>query len=171
MQISQILNANVYIDGTNNLIGRASTITLPDIKTTVESHRGLGMIGSVEFPTGLEVMVTKVKWSGFYPDAIKLGANPFATHKLQVRASFETYGAGGRVSEVPLVCSLVGFWKSKPLGAFSPGAKQETEDELSTSYIKISIGGKDVVEIDINENVWKVDGVDVLETYKKNLGA
>ena len=68
MNIQQILNANVYIDGTNNLIGRASSITLPDVKATVESHRGLGMIGTVEYPTGLDVLTTKIKWAGFYAE-------------------------------------------------------------------------------------------------------
>jgi len=170
VDISQILNANVYIDGTNNLLGKASSITLPDVKALVEAHRGLGMIGTVEFPTGLDVLTTKIKWSGFYGDAIKLGGNPFKAHKLQVRASVERFSAGGREEEISLVCSLTCSWKTKPLGSFAAGAKQETEDELSTTYLKLTLGGKDVLEIDVHENVWKVDGVDVLETYKKNLG-
>lgn len=170
MEISQILNANVYIDGTNNLLGRAASITLPDVKATIETHRGLGMIGSVEFPTGLEVLVTKIKWAGFYADAVKLGSNPFASHKLQARASVEAFGPGGRVSEESLVCSLICSWKTKPLGTFAPGTKQETEDELSTTYLKLTQNGKDLIEIDVHQNVWKVDGVDVLATYKKNLG-
>jgi P2 family phage contractile tail tube protein len=170
MNVSQVLNANVYIDGTNNLIGRAGTITLPDVVAAVESHRGLGMIGSIEIPTGLDLLTTKIKWNGFYPDALKLGANPFASHKLQVRASIETFGAGGRESEVPLIVSLVCTWKKSPLGAFSPGAKVEAEQELSTTYVKVNVDGKDTIEIDILENVWKVDGVDVLATYRANLG-
>lgn len=170
MDITQILNANVYLDGTNSLLGRAGTITLPDIVTSVEAHRGLGMIGSVEFPTGLDAMVTKIKWAGFYPDVLKSSANPFKAHKLQVRASVQTFGAGGLAAEVPLVCLLTVNWKKVPLGAYSAGAKQENEDELSTSYIKLTVDGKDVVEIDVHQNVWKVDGEDVLADYAQNIG-
>ena len=104
------------------------------------------------------------------PNAIKLGCNPFTSHKLQVRASVETFGAGGREAEVPLICSLICSWKTTPLGALSAGAKQETEDELTTTYLKLTLDGKEVLEIDVHQNVWKVDGVDVLENYKKNLG-
>lgn len=170
MDISQILNANIYLDGTNSLLGRAATVTLPDIVTSVEAHRGLGMIGSVEFPTGLEAMVTKIKWAGLYPDVLKAATNPFKSHKLQVRASLQTFGAGGLVAEVPLVCLLTVAWKKVPLGAFTAGTKQEAEDELSTTYLKLTVDGKDIVEIDVHQNVWKVDGEDVLADYIKNIG-
>ncbi len=170
MEIKQLLHANVYIDGTNSLVGRAGTITLPDIAVTSESHRGLGMIGPVEFPTGLDVMTTKVKWAGFYPDALALGANPFKAHKLQVRANLQTFGPGGITAEEPVIVTLTCTWKKAPGQGLSPGAKNETEDELATTYIKVTVAGKDLVEIDIHNNVWKVDGKDVLAAYKKNLG-
>jgi uncharacterized protein len=170
VDIKQVLNANVYIDGTNNLLGKAGTITLPDVKVLTESHRGLGMIGTIEYPTGLDVMTTKIKWSGFYPEALALGGNPFDAHKLQVRASLETFGAGGRSGEVAVVCLLTCSWKTNPLGAFSAGAKQETEDELSTTYLKLTVDKKDILEIDVHNNLWKVNGVDVLANYKANLG-
>lgn len=170
MNISQIFNARVYLDGTNDLLGRAATVTLPDVSVATEALRGLGMIGTVEVPTGLEALVTKIKWNGFYPDVLGMSLNPFVAHKLQVRASLETYGPGGRIEEKAVECLLTVSWKKTPLGAMSPGGKQESEDELPTTYIKLTVGGKEVVELDVHNNVWKVDGKDVLETYRKNLG-
>lgn len=170
MNVSKVFNANVYIDGTNNLIGRAKEVTLPEVAAVTEEHKALGMVGTLELVTGLAVLLTKIKWAGWYADQLTLGANPFVSHKLQVRASVETYGAGGRMGEVPLVVLLTCSWKKTPLGTFASGAGQEPEDELSTTYVKVTLDGKELVEIDVHENVWRVNGVDVLETYRKNLG-
>lgn len=170
MNVSKVFNANVYIDGTNSLLGRAKEVTLLDVVANTEEHKGLGMVGALELPNGLAAMVTKIKWAGWYPDQLTLGANPFKSHKLQLRASVEEYGAGGRVGEKALVVLLTVSWKKTPLGAFVSGAGQEPEDELTTTYVKVTLDGKELVEIDVHENVWRVNGVDVLETYRKNLG-
>lgn len=170
MRVSKIFNANIYVDGTNALLGRAKEITLPEVAVKTEEHVGLGMIGALELPTGLSVMTTKIKWAGWYADQLVLGANPFEAHKLQVRAPQESYEAGGRVAEVPLVANLTVRWKKTPLGVFAAQTGQEPEDELTTTYCRVVLGGRELVEIDVIENVWRVDGVDVLERYNKALG-
>jgi len=170
MRVSKIFNANVYIDGTNSLLGRAKEIVLPDVAVKTEEHVGLGMVGAIELPTGLQAMTTKIKWAGFYADQLTLGANPFQAHKLQVRASHESFEAGGRVEQVPLVVNLTVRWKKTPLGTIVAQTGQEPEDELATTYVKVTRNGVELVEIDVLENVWKVNGEDVLAAYNKNLG-
>lgn len=169
MQISKIYNANCYIDGTNSLLGRAAEITLPDIAAETDEHKALGMIGSISFPTGLAAMEAKVKWNGFYPEVLTLGANPFTAHKLQLRASVESYEAGGRVAEKPLIVLMTARFKKTPLGTFGAMTSVEFEQELYATYIKATLDGVELVEIDVMENVWRVGGVDILAAYKKNL--
>ncbi|HEX2881185.1 MAG TPA: phage major tail tube protein [Polyangiaceae bacterium] len=170
MDIKKVYNVNVYIDGTTNAIGKGSEVTLPDVATETESHRALGMFSAVELPTGLAAMVTKIKWAGFYPEVLKFRANPFASHRLQLRGTLETHTSGGRTGQQPFIVSLTCAWKKAPLGGFKPGAGQDVEDELTTTYIKVQVAGQDVVEIDVLNNIWIVDGVDVLEQYRQNLG-
>lgn len=169
MDIRKVFNCNIYLDGTNNLLGKAKEVVLPDVVALTEDHKGVGMIGTLELPTGLDKLMTKIKWAGFYPEMFA-GADPFTSHKLQVRASLETFGAGGRTGQVPVIVLLTVTFKKTPLGTFTAGAGQEPEQELSTTYLKLTIDGKEKVEIDVHENVWRVDGKDVLETYRKNLG-
>lgn len=170
MRIEKLYNANVYLDGDLSLLGRASEITLPEIVTNTEEHRGLGMIGSVELPTGLAAMVAKIKWMSFFSDAFAKAMNPLTSVKLQVRASLEGYESEGRVSEAPVVCEMVARWKKVPLGGFKSGEHLEREEELAVNYIKLTVDGRELVEIDVVENVWRADGVDVLATYNANLG-
>jgi P2 family phage contractile tail tube protein len=171
IQVSKVFNANVYIDGTNEQIGRASEIKLPDIAATVSEHKGLGMVGTLELPSGLQAMVLAIKWSGFYGDQVRFGGNPFQARKLQIRASHETYGAEGRVEQLPLVVLATGHWKKMAPGTFKPQeAADGYDDELAVSYLKISLDGTELLEVDVFQNIWRVDGEDVLETMRQNLG-
>lgn len=169
MQISKITNANVYLDGKLNLIGKAKQVTLPELTVTTETHKALGMIGNIEYPVGLDAMITKISWHGFYPEALE-SSNPFAAHKLQIKAPVQRFSAQGLDEVVPLVVFLTASWKKSPLGVFGAGASSDTEDELATTYVKVKLGSDVLVEIDAHENVWKVKGVDVLEGYRKALG-
>lgn len=171
MDISKIYNANVYVDGTNNLLGKASELTLPDIVANVEEHKALGMIGSIELPTGLALMTMTMKWAGFYPEVLARGANPFVSHTLQVRANVQTFDASGLVDEQAFKAVVRGRWKKTPGGSFAAQTSTEFEDELTVSYIKVTLGDRELVEIDVAENVWRVDGEDLLANFRRNLGA
>lgn len=173
MDISKLYNANCYIvsaGGMKNLVGRAAEVTLPEIVTEVEAHKALGMIGTVELPTGLAPMTARIKYAGYYPDAIAQGANPFAAHTLLIQGSLETFGGDGLATEVPVKVALRARFKKTPLGAIVSQASTELEQELSVTYAKLTVGGIDRVEVDVIDNVWTVDGVDIREQYRKNLG-
>ena len=60
MEIKKIFNANVYIDGTNSLLGRAREIVLPSVTMNTEEHKGLGMLGALELPVGLVPLDTQL---------------------------------------------------------------------------------------------------------------
>lgn len=169
LTVSKIINANVYINGADQL-GRVSEAKLPELVAATTEHKGLGMIGVLELPAGMQVLTMTLKWAGFYGDVAALSANPFKTHSLQFRASHETYGADGRIAEVPLVATVRGRWKKFQLGTFKPQESAEWEDELTCDYVKVELGGRELVEFDATNNIWRVDGVDLQATFRANLG-
>jgi P2 family phage contractile tail tube protein len=170
IQVNKIFNANIYLDGTNNLIGRAAEVTLPEISVATSEHSGLGMVGTLELPAGLQAMTLQIKWSGFYADHMKAGANPFKAHKFQVRGSVETYGAEGRVAEAPVVWHVTASWKKAALGGVKPKEAAEFEDELAATYVKVVHDGEELLEVDVLQNIWRAAGEDVLANYRKNIG-
>lgn len=170
MQVQKIYNVNVYIDGTNNLLGRASEMTLPEVTAAQDEHSALGMFGKIMLPTGLDPLEAKIKWNGFYADQQKFGANPFTAHKLQVRGNLQVFDATGLAAEQPFVAHLTCKFKKSPLGVYAPQASPEFEQELSVTYVKTILNGEELVEIDVLNNVWKVGGNDILAAYRKNLG-
>ena len=167
--VKRVTNANVYVDG-NSILGTVEEATLPDIKYKLSEHKALGMIGVVEFFSGIDKLEAKLKWNSFYADVLAKFANPFKTLSIQVRASIETYGAAGRTEEKPLVAYMTVQATNFPAGSFKQHDNVELESTLGVTYYKLVIDGKDIVEIDVMSNIYKVSGSDVLANYRANIG-
>ena len=170
IKINRLTNANIYMDG-NNLLGRAEEIQLPQIKHKMADHKALGMVASAEFFAGIDKLESKIKWNSLYTEVLKKAANPFVAVQIQARASLETYNNMGKLAEVPAVAYLSGTFKEFPLGNLKPQENAEYETTISVNYAKLIVGGEEIFEIDVLENIYKVDGIDVLTVYRHNTGA
>lgn len=168
-EIKKITNANVYMNG-SSLLGRAEEVQCPVIKNKFAEFKALGMVGTVEFFSGIEKMEAKIKWNSFYPDVLGTIANPVNAIQLQVRSSLETYGSSGRTSEEAVVCYMTATPKDFPLGNFKQHDNVEMETNFSITYCKLEIGGLPIIEIDLLANIYKVKGIDILSQYRANLG-
>lgn len=169
IQINRITNASVFVDG-NSLLGTVAEANLPTIKHKMVDHQALGMVGVAEFFGGIEKLEAKLKWNSFYKDALVKAGNPMKSVDLQIRGSLENWEAGDKDDEVPLVMYLRAAYKDFPMGSFKQSDNVELENNLSVYYAKMEIDGQAVLEIDVLANIYKVDGVDLLATYKANLG-
>ena len=170
IEINKLTNANVYLNGTN-LLGRAEEIELPQIKHKMAEHKALGMIGSAEFFSGIDKMECKIKWNALYTDVLTACANPFEAAMIQVRASLETYNGTGRIAEVPAIAFITGTFKEFPLGNIKPQENAEYETTMAVTYAKLVVDNQIIFEIDVLENIYKVNDVDVLNRFKQNIGA
>jgi hypothetical protein len=166
--INRITNANIYLDG-GSLLGKAEEIKLPDVTAKMNEHKALGMIGTVELPSGFDKMEGEIKWSSFYKDVMAKVANPFKFVALQVRANVETYGAQGRIEEKALVTFLTVAFKKNPGGTFKQHDNAEFPTSYSCYYIKQQLDGQDVLEFDAMSNIYKVNGEDMLANYRNKV--
>lgn len=169
ISINKLTNANVYVDG-GSLLGQTEEITLPSVMYKMAEHKALGMVGTTEFFSGIDKMETKIKWNSYYPEVMKKMANPFKNMKIQVRASLETYGADGRTEQVPCIVYITAASKGFPMGGYKQHENVEVENTLTTYQCKLEIDGEPIVEVDILNNIFKVEGEDLLAEYRANLG-
>lgn len=169
IQINRVTNANVYIDGAS-MLGRAEEISLPTIKTMQSPHKALGMIGQMEFFSGLDKLEAKIKWNSFYPEFLKKAANPFKAVQLLVKSSMDIEDSTGRTDEQPITISLTGTFKEIPTGNFKQHDNVELESTLGITYIKMEINNEEILEIDVMANIYRVDGVDLMANYRANIG-
>jgi P2 family phage contractile tail tube protein len=169
IQINRINNANIYVNG-NSLLGRADEVKLPDVQAVMAEHKALGMIGKIELPAGFDKLEGEIKWNSIYKDVAKICANPFKAVQLQCRSSIETYGAQGRVEEVPLVTYLTVMFTKNSLGTFKQMENVDNPSGFTCTYVKQVIDGDEVLELDFLANIFRVDGEDMLATYRRNIG-
>ncbi len=55
-------------------------------------------------------------------------------------------------------------------GDAEPGKDTEFKTKSTLTYYKLNINGQDVVEIDVVNMIYKIDGVDRLAEHRKNIG-
>lgn len=167
--VNKVTNANIYLDGVS-FMGRAEEITLPEIQPKMVDHKGLGMVGESELPAGLQKMSCKIKWNAIYPDVMKKTHNVFQSLRIMVRTSIETYEDSSRVAQTPCVIYLTAIPKKAGGLVFKVQDNVEREDEFNVTAYKMEIDGEEIVDVDVLANIWRVNGVDQLATYRANLG-
>lgn len=170
VDVRKITNANVYFDGANYL-GKVSEVTLPDVQIKQVDHQALGMAFMTEIPAGLDKMELEMNWTSMIPEAFKKVANAFNAYTFEVRSSLETYEGAGRVAQSSVVVYFRGMPKNIPGGAFKMHENWEGSTKFNINYFRLEIGGDTIYELDALANVYKVDGVDLLATWRANLGA
>lgn len=167
--INQVDNANVYING-NTFLGKAKSIKLPELEVETIEHKGLGLVGTLNLPTGVNALEGEIIWDGFYPEVAKLANHPFKTHQIMVRANVRTFNAEGLAEEQSLVMILNAVFSKIPLGEYKPKEGAEYSMTYKASSIKQMLGGKVLLDYDAFTNKWLVDGQDILLRYRRNVG-
>jgi len=169
IEVSKVFNARVYIDGTD-FIAKAEEVDLPKIKFKFADSKGLGLYGEFELPTGLDKMEAKIKFNSVYPEFISLASDPFTIRYVIVRGSVQHWANQGVVEELPLKAEMRGFFKEFDSGKVKRADNSEAEATLSVIYYKLNVDAMDVLEVDVMNNIYNVNGVDKLQNYRINIG-
>lgn len=165
----RITNAAIYLDG-NSFFGRAEEIDLGTVKSVMSDFQGLGMVGLIELPDGIDKLEGKIVWNSLYYDAAKRLATPFKTVQLQCRSNVQVFNSAGLVNEMPLVTLMTVMFKEYQLGSFKPRDPSKFESPFSATYVRQVLNGQEVLQLDYLANIFKVGGEDQLAKYRKNIG-
>ena len=165
--INRLTNANAYLNGTT-LIGRLDEIELPNIKLTTEDVKALGLFATIEMPTGLDKMESKLKWNAIYQDNFK-AQSPIKSCSLTVKSNMKSQGAAGVLKDIPVTVTISGVFKEIPLGTIKGQEKIDGLTHVMTVYyVKLEVNGTQVYEIDVFNNIAKFGDVDILESFRLN---
>lgn len=169
IQIAQVVNANIYLNG-KNLLGRAAEVKLPEISAAMKEHSVLGLVGKYELPAGFEKMEGEIIWNSFYPDVLQMQGDIFSAWSLQCRSSREGFNSQGRYEQAALVTFLTVHFKGTPLGEFKQHENVSLTSKFACSYVKQVVNGQEVFELDVLANIYRVGGRDLLSQYRANIG-
>lgn len=164
-----VRNANVILNG-KSLLGRIEEFSGPMIKPKMSTFKPLGLVAETELMSGFEKMESKLKFTSIYADLMVVAADFTEEVSLQIRSSVEVYTGSRRTEEQPYVCFIRGSFKALPSGNFKQNDNVELEADMNVTYCKIEVNGQEIVELDIMNNIYKVNGQDKLAKYRANLG-
>lgn len=164
-----LTDAAIYKDG-KELLG-VGNLEMPDFEYMTESIAGLGIAGEVDAPVvgHFKSMSIKIKWNVTHEKASVL-LEPIA-HQLEVYGSVQKYDAGAGTYDHEQVKVVMKCPPKKVgIGKMEPGKKMEPETEMEIYYLKLWQGGKEIVELDKFNYIFRVLGTDHLSKVRSNLG-
>ena len=168
ISINRVTNARVWIDGTD-FIARAEEVDLPKVKYKTIELKALGLVGETELHTIVDKMEARIKFNSVYPDFIAYASDPTKVHTVIVRATVQFYDQHG-VTVKPLRAEIKGYFKEFDTGKLKKGDNAEVEASMAVIYYKLEVDDKEIYEIDVFNNILKVNGEDKLSEYRQALG-
>ncbi|MBE6012084.1 MAG: phage tail protein [Lachnospiraceae bacterium] len=163
------INFAIYEDSTE-FYGMAE-VTLPEISHITEEIKGAGIAGA--FNSGyighLEAMTLTLNFRSVTKDAIKL-QEP-RNHQLDLRAAQQyrdnTTGTYEKQNVKHII--IASPTKFTP-GKVAPASPAEASGEFSVTYFATFLDGKKMLEVDILNFIYFVNGTDYLADVRKALG-
>ena len=166
-QIPRVLkNFSLFVDG-RGLAGTISTLTLPTLTTKMEEFRGGGMDAPVDIDMGMEKLETSFELFDYEENVLSLyGLADGAATQLTARGALRRDGEAA----VPMIVNMTGVIKEMDPGDWVSGDQTSMACSMSLRYLKITIGGREVVEIDTVNMIRRINGVDQLESIRTAIG-
>lgn len=165
--IEKILNANVYLDDVN-FVGRATEVDLSSVKVKTSDHQTLAMVGPLELFQGIEKLECKIKWAAFNAEVLAK-FTPTKAVKLTIRVAQQQYLASSVINTGQVRAIMVGRIRETNPGTVKAG-EGSLETTWSVDYFRKTVDGRDVIEIDIPNYRYVVDGEDIYASVRSALG-
>lgn len=160
-------NFNAFVNG-KGLAGVIDELELPEVSVKTDDFRAGGMDSEVEIDMGTEKMSAKFKLADPDPDVLSLvGLTRGNSARLIAKGSYVRDNDGARVA---VVAELVGRVKKGGVGQWKSGDKAEGDYEMSVDYYKLTVGGREIHEIDVPNMKRIIGGVDQLAGIRADIG-
>jgi P2 family phage contractile tail tube protein len=160
-------NWNLIVQGRGNA-GRADSMTLPEISIKTDDHRAGGMDTETEIDMGLEKLTAKFEISD--PDPLILGlVGNMNSNSARILAK-ASYVRDTDLARVAVVAELGGRLKKASFGDWKAGDKSGQTYEMGVNYYRLTVGGVEVYEIDVENMIRRIGGVDQLAGIKADIG-
>lgn len=159
-------NLNLFVDG-RGFAGQIEDFNAPKLAVKVEEFRAGGMNVPVDLDMGQEKMESDFSLIQYSKDVLALfGVAPGNTVPLVVREALESMD--GTVT--PVVHTIRGRIREMDPGTSKAGDKATLKCTMTLTYYKLQHGNTVVQEIDAENMIHMVNGVDRLAAQRAALG-
>lgn len=147
---------SLFVDG-KGYAGQIEEFNAPKLALKLEEFRAGGMNAPIDLDMGMEKLTTDFSMVQYSADVIALfGLAPGASVPLVVREALESFD--GTVT--PVVHTMFGRVNEMDPGTSQSGSKPSLKVTMTLSYYKLQHGARTLQEIDVENMVHIIDGVD-----------
>jgi len=158
-------NFNLFVDG-RGYAGRVEEVTLPKLSLKTEELRAGGMDVPISLDMGMEKLECDITIAEYDPELLKMfGLSEGAQVPLTMRGAFD-----GENGVMPVVVTLHGSWREVDFGNWKAGEKASLKISVALRYYRLEMDGKEIVEVDAENMVRKINGKDQLKAMRSALG-
>lgn len=154
---------SIHHDG-RGYIGDGYNGIMPNLALSTEEFRAGAMDAPIDIETGQEKLESGFSVKGNAAEVIKSFAG------TNVRLIFRTSLKDAAGIEIPAVYTMEGLVHTIERPELEAGTLGETTVKMTLNYYKERHNGKDLVEIDVENFIRKIDGVDQLAQRRANIG-
>ncbi|PID40331.1 MAG: phage major tail tube protein [Proteobacteria bacterium] len=155
-----------YADG-YGYIGKVPELTPPKITKKMNEYKAGGMAGTTKVFMGeVEEMTADMTLEEYSPEMLKLwgftnGKDAAMTFRGAMQGGGETW---------PVIISMRGEYSEMDPGSWKKGDDAKLKVTMVVNYLKITINGEEITEIDVNNGILIVDGNDLRAEINTALG-
>lgn len=153
----------VFIDGYGQA-GIAMGGKLPPIKAKTEEHQDGGM----DTPEDIILGIEKLEWEVTLAELSEIAATQIGRPDVPVTLRGSMEDEAGNTKAV--VAQLRGPALSADPGEWGEAKKTEFKLGGTANYYRLTIGGREIYEIDTRAGVRRIGGIDQLAQRRRNMG-
>ena len=157
---------NFLADG-NTYHGQVTEITQPKLALKLEEYRAGGMMGAVKVNLGVEPLEAQFKMGGYMVELLKQFGGSISGTALRFAGAYQQDDTE-EVTSIEL--EMRGRFGEIDNGTSKSGDDTEQSYIVPLTYYKIIENGKDIIEIDMINSVFIVDGKDRLAEHRAAVG-
>lgn len=158
-------NFNLFVDG-RGYAGRAEEVNPPKLSIKTEELRAGGMDAPISIDMGMEKLEMGFNLVEYDPEILKqFGLVSGNAVQLTLRGALVD-----DESTTPMIIKTQGMFTEIDMGKFKAGDKATLQCSIACRYYSLEIGGRKLIEIDIDNMTRIIDGVDKLVEIRNALG-
>ena len=164
---TKINRYNVY-NQADRLLGMGDELTLPDFEASKETVSGAGILGEIDDPTVgyFANQEMEIPFRVLDQEAVDM-LDMTSAVQLTVRGAQQTTDSGGNIKFRQMRVVVRGRSAKFSPGKVKAGSPMDTKITLTVLYILIELEGKPILELDKLNEVYKINGTDVLAKVKE----
>jgi P2 family phage contractile tail tube protein len=160
-------NFAVFVDG-RGYAGKVEEITLPKLTVKTEEYRAGGMDVPISIDMGMEKLETDMTFSDYDSEIFKLfGIISGNLVALTLRGALQE---PDKTDAIPVVLHLRGTIRELDFGTWKAAEKATLKMAMDLRAYKLTYNNADIIEIDAENMIRKIDGTDQLATFRTALG-